>query len=914
VVINAPKCPSSPEWYGKDLDTIKRHAPLLVPGGMHSVETLEVYRDAQKMKKRSKRPTGEGEASPSKGQVVDLTGDGGPKSADGGAAEVPVTIIDSDGEDDLQVTHKEDSDKGEDPDHDYNKHATTFFRYHRIDEHRSRWPGPDTPGNRFDSARFMRDFGWPTGDVRAVFEREFSEGGKDLYRCANANHETGLAADLKEQGWRLADPSCNQLIKGLPLVEDVVFVRNKNYHPADNLAAGTCYWSALALHLYGDVRFWLRVKAEHLEHFARVLVNEDNPRHGLYKKLNSAWFQVKASPKVVSPRKGAGVRHGQLHLNLWQILNLPGVYTPMQILDVTADLYGLYLVVYSYRLPGDAAREKNVYKTAARGAYNARHLGLVFANGDHFQPIVPNEYLHWEFKYPRITQETASKYEYTRHEKSIRHPWRSEFRTDHGQKAPPIVDHGFDARCAAMAVGYAPPPEAEDDTVGSNKGGSNDGQGASTVKSSGSRSTGKSAYRQRDSLFSAASDDSTIVFHDDDDESDDGLVYVEAEREEPDIWPDDPPMDQLTGTRDTPKAPAQLGPGPSTTPPPGTAVDLSAWQSDYEDEEEEEEEEESDDNDDDDEDDETAAKVVEKSSAKATLRAAPAQRPSTHPPQSRVPRQETSMRKGTTSPAGNLRVQDSIDDLQRQVDGIEITNQLLSRENDDLKQRIRRLEEEVIPALKEEVTNEMGKLRREIEEQVKPAARKRSERIAKLHEQQEKAKEQADVTAIAQKEEVKTSTTATKRKASPKKAAPAARGRKRKVAESEYEEEEGADEEEEEDVADEEKKSSGRKKASPKKPAAKKRKTPDSEEEEDDADAEEAKEENNKGKKQAAAKKPAPAGKGKKRKTAEAEEEENEVEDVPDSPQPAKKRQRKATAGKENVPLKGAAAKKGKKK
>ncbi len=59
------------------------------------------------------------------------------------------------------------------------------------------------------------------------------------------------------------------LYKGFPMVEDVVFAKHPNYWTCIKdhgklVPDGPCYWTALALLLYGNASLWLRVKAEHL--------------------------------------------------------------------------------------------------------------------------------------------------------------------------------------------------------------------------------------------------------------------------------------------------------------------------------------------------------------------------------------------------------------------------------------------------------------------------------------------------------------------------------------------------------------------------------------------------------------------------------------------------------------------------
>lgn len=74
-------------------------------------------------------------------------------------------------------------------------------------------------------------------------------------------------------------------------------------------------------------------------------------------------------------------------------------------------------------------------------------------NGNHFQPLITNDFLHWEFKLPRVTLQStkglplaASKND------GVKHPWRSELRSAGGQKAPLLINRPWDAEAAAAAV------------------------------------------------------------------------------------------------------------------------------------------------------------------------------------------------------------------------------------------------------------------------------------------------------------------------------------------------------------------------------------------------------------------------------------------------------------------------------
>ncbi|KAB5576467.1 hypothetical protein GE09DRAFT_930897, partial [Coniochaeta sp. 2T2.1] len=371
--------------YYRDLKTIKRDEPLLDQTA-NPPEKWEIYRGRPSQMGGKKRPLAEEDvtASAAKRHAVVASASG----------KVPGKMLEAV----VDLTTDDDDDAAED--------AATR------DTREGQWPGPRV-GLRIDLAKFRRDHNWPDGDIRATFDLEFRSAGANLYNCPSTDQDVGLSKDAEDDGWQLGKidaktgiPLKCDLIKGLPLVEDVVFVKHDNYNGRRGIPDGVCYWAALATLLYGDPGFWLRVKAEHLEHFAQVLESKKNPRHAYYKQLNEAWHETIASPG--KQHDGTKKRFGsRLNLNMWQILGLPNVYVPIDMVDVTADLYGLYLVVYSYNHPQDEAKQGKVYDLRARGAYNARHLGLIFANDNHFQPIVPNEYIHWEFKFPRITKEAT---------------------------------------------------------------------------------------------------------------------------------------------------------------------------------------------------------------------------------------------------------------------------------------------------------------------------------------------------------------------------------------------------------------------------------------------------------------------------------------------------------------------------
>lgn len=68
---------------------------------------------------------------------------------------------------------------------------------------------------------------------------------------------------------------------------------------------------------------------------------------------------------------------------------------------------------------------------------------------------MPNDFLHWEFTLPRITQRSTKGLPLAASRRDgIKHPWRSELRSAGGQKAPLLIDRAWDVETAAAAVGF----------------------------------------------------------------------------------------------------------------------------------------------------------------------------------------------------------------------------------------------------------------------------------------------------------------------------------------------------------------------------------------------------------------------------------------------------------------------------
>ncbi|KAH8750616.1 hypothetical protein F5883DRAFT_694014 [Diaporthe sp. PMI_573] len=230
-------------------------------------------------------------------------------------------------------------------------------------------------GLGFDMARLRRDNNW--ADTVGTVQDAEPTWDQDMYM---ANPPLGFDEAVSRNWAQDAHPDC--LRHGFPLVENVDFYRPRNYDGARS----ACFFKALGYLVYGNHTFYMRVQAEHLQYYGDVLEWEDHPRHQLYKRMNKKFYNTQVSTPTAEVPTIA---------NFFQLLSIPQIWMPLDMLDVTADLYNLFIVVYTI--------ERNIItEVSTKGSYNARHVFLLF-NGDHYQPMVPNEYLASEFTFPRVT-------------------------------------------------------------------------------------------------------------------------------------------------------------------------------------------------------------------------------------------------------------------------------------------------------------------------------------------------------------------------------------------------------------------------------------------------------------------------------------------------------------------------------
>lgn len=294
-------------------------------------------------------------------------------------------------------------------------------------------------GFGFDMDQLRRDTNWAVpsdAQVTATWDKDTFASSPPL----------GLE-DAVTRNWS-NDLWSGGLLRGLPLVEEVEFFHPGNYTGASS----ACFFKALAYLVYGDHTFNQRVQAEHLQYYGDVLEWADHPRYQLYKRMNRKFYDT------VVTANGTDVSTVG---NFFQLLSIPQAWIPLDLLDVSADLYNLFIVVYTIRRRANLPAE--VTEVSTKGSYNARHVCLLF-NGFHYQPMVPNEFLASEFTFPRITYENVrslpSSGDTDQGKASIDLRWRNTWGRGLDRKKGALpVDHVFYVQTLTTTMRGSYPPQ-----------------------------------------------------------------------------------------------------------------------------------------------------------------------------------------------------------------------------------------------------------------------------------------------------------------------------------------------------------------------------------------------------------------------------------------------------------------------
>ncbi|KAI0817078.1 hypothetical protein GGR55DRAFT_672920 [Xylaria sp. FL0064] len=223
----------------------------------------------------------------------------------------------------------------------------------------------------------------PKSSLRLKLDEYMHDAGSDVVGLERSikriTQETFYASETfdEEQALQVMAKQPTKSYKGFPLVEEIGFITMENRAQPE----GDCYWRALAHILHGKSTRWNMIKADHLVYIQHVLSDKTHPRHQLYARLNTQFFDSSGGTLKNAMTPG-------FKANIWQLLHLPHSWTPGVMQQITADLYNIHLVTFAYD------RSKNLCsEVSVRGVYNSRHVFMLFTDNCHFQPLAVNEYL-----------------------------------------------------------------------------------------------------------------------------------------------------------------------------------------------------------------------------------------------------------------------------------------------------------------------------------------------------------------------------------------------------------------------------------------------------------------------------------------------------------------------------------------
>ncbi|KAM7196261.1 hypothetical protein V8F20_007101 [Naviculisporaceae sp. PSN 640] len=301
-------------------------------------------------------------------------------------------------------------------------------------------PGPGR-GERLDYNAIRRQIGFTVDRFDEYYGGEWKNSFHEyIYRSQSAGAAHTEYADveamLQHDDWLpylnrkhdCNDETSTQLLfRGFPMIEDVAMIAHPNKfskRPKPNLGQiasdqenkiirdpgelfniddGNCYFTAIALLIYGNARAWLRVKAEHLYHLEKMLSDPLHVRHEFYKRHNAIFS------KTFATRHGPDGTRWEGNPNLWERLQIPNCWMSDEICPLTADVYGVFLVLYSFTY-NQQGKRGSVYDLRTYGSYNSRHIFAAYVNSNHFVPLIPNSYYHYEFTLPRIRLQVTDRY------------------------------------------------------------------------------------------------------------------------------------------------------------------------------------------------------------------------------------------------------------------------------------------------------------------------------------------------------------------------------------------------------------------------------------------------------------------------------------------------------------------------
>ncbi|APA07114.1 predicted protein [Sclerotinia sclerotiorum 1980 UF-70] len=169
-------------------------------------------------------------------------------------------------------------------------------------------------------------------------------------------------------------------------VKDLKYMGDQEFYDMEIPDSGDCFFGAISMALYGTATYWHWVKLCHLHFFRFVLTHPGHPRYDSYWRLNS---------NITSKTKS----------NIWQQLSTPHAWQSSDLLNVTADIFNLFIALYEQLdIPKDAPKEEQKpqdhQSIGLYGQYSATHIFLHIINRNHYQTLIPYKNPEAQFPFP----------------------------------------------------------------------------------------------------------------------------------------------------------------------------------------------------------------------------------------------------------------------------------------------------------------------------------------------------------------------------------------------------------------------------------------------------------------------------------------------------------------------------------
>ncbi|KAF7856821.1 hypothetical protein EAF04_009584 [Stromatinia cepivora] len=177
-----------------------------------------------------------------------------------------------------------------------------------------------------------------------------------------------------------------RITKNKGRVKNFKYMGDQEFYDMDIPDSGDCFFGAVSMALYGTALYWHWVKYCHLYFFRFVLTHPGHPRYDSYWRLNSHISALTSK-------------------NIWQQLSIPHAWQSSDLLNVTADIFNLFIVLYEQldipkNIPKAQQKPQDHQSIGLFGQYNATHIFLHIINRNHYQTLIPYQNPEAQFPFP----------------------------------------------------------------------------------------------------------------------------------------------------------------------------------------------------------------------------------------------------------------------------------------------------------------------------------------------------------------------------------------------------------------------------------------------------------------------------------------------------------------------------------